>query len=106
MRIGRFVLGAGLCAWASTLLLAASASAQVTINVNTWVGPNHLLVADTLMPFCKDVEGATQGRVTCNLLSKAVAAPQGYPSQPSARGDGAAGNPAVACDPGVPTLRA
>jgi TRAP-type C4-dicarboxylate transport system substrate-binding protein len=27
------------------------------------------------MPFCKDVEGATQGRVKCNLLPKAVVAP-------------------------------
>jgi TRAP-type C4-dicarboxylate transport system substrate-binding protein len=56
-------------------LLAASASAQVTLNVNTWVPPAHLLVADVTMPFCKDVEAATQGRVTCNLLPKAVVAP-------------------------------
>jgi TRAP-type C4-dicarboxylate transport system substrate-binding protein len=54
---------------------ATAASAQVTLNVNTWVPPSHLLVADALMPFCKDVEGATQGRVKCNLLPKAVVAP-------------------------------
>jgi TRAP-type C4-dicarboxylate transport system substrate-binding protein len=31
------------------------------------------------MPFCKDVEGATQGRVKCNLLAKAVvSAPQTF----------------------------
>ena len=54
---------------------AAAASAQVTLNVNTWVPPSHLLVADVVMPFCKDVEGATQGRVKCNLLTKAVVAP-------------------------------
>lgn len=71
MPIVRLVFGA----LASALLLAVPAGAQVTINVNTWVGPSHLLVADTLMPFCKDVEDATQGRVKCNLLSKAVAAP-------------------------------
>lgn len=58
-------------------LFAAAAGAQVTLNVNTWVPPSHLLVADVVMPFCKDVEGATQGRVKCNLLPKAVvAAPQ------------------------------
>jgi TRAP-type C4-dicarboxylate transport system substrate-binding protein len=56
-------------------MLVASASAQVTLNVNSWVGPNHLLVADVTMPFCTDVETATQGRVKCNLLAKAVAAP-------------------------------
>ena len=72
MRLDRFALGV----FASALtMLATSASAQVTLNVNTWVSPSHLLVADVLMPFCKDVEAATQGRVRCNLLAKAVAAP-------------------------------
>jgi TRAP-type C4-dicarboxylate transport system substrate-binding protein len=60
-------------------LFATSAAAQVTLNVNTWVPPSHLLVADVVMPFCKDVEGATQGRVKCNLLAKAVvSAPQTF----------------------------
>ena len=57
------------------MALGTSASAQVTLNVNTWVPPAHLLVADVTMPFCKDVEAATQGRVKCNLLPKAVVAP-------------------------------
>jgi TRAP-type C4-dicarboxylate transport system substrate-binding protein len=60
-------------------LFATAAAAQVTLNVNTWVPPSHLLVADVVMPFCKDVEGATQGRVKCNLLAKAVvSAPQTF----------------------------
>ncbi len=60
-------------------VLATAASAQVTLNVNTWVPPSHLLVADVVMPFCKDVEGATQGRVKCSLLTKAVvSAPQTF----------------------------
>jgi TRAP-type C4-dicarboxylate transport system substrate-binding protein len=71
MRIGRIVLGA----LASMPMLFASAQAQVTLNVNTWVPPTHLLVADVLMPWCKDVETATQSRVRCNLLAKAVVAP-------------------------------
>jgi len=58
-----------------SVLLATAVNAQVTLNVNTWVPPAHLLVADITMPFCKDVEAATQGRVKCNLLPKAVAAP-------------------------------
>jgi TRAP-type transport system periplasmic protein len=66
----------GVLAFALTLP-AASASAQTVLNVNTWVPPSHLIVADVMMPFCKDVEAATQGRVKCNLLPKAVvAAPQ------------------------------
>jgi TRAP-type C4-dicarboxylate transport system substrate-binding protein len=69
MRLDRFALGVFTSA-----LLATLASAQVTLNVNTWVSPSHLLVADVLMPFCKDVEAATEGRVKCNLLAKAVVA--------------------------------
>ncbi|MBI3436849.1 MAG: TRAP transporter substrate-binding protein [Proteobacteria bacterium] len=58
-------------------LLSSSADAQVTLNVNTCVPASHMLVADLTMPFCKDMETATQGRVKCNLLPKAVvAAPQ------------------------------
>jgi TRAP-type C4-dicarboxylate transport system substrate-binding protein len=71
MRIGKVVIGA----LASVPMFFASAEAQVTLNVNTWVPPTHLLVADVLMPWCRDVEGATQNRVRCNLLAKAVVAP-------------------------------
>jgi len=69
MSFARMAIALGLS------LVAPAASAQVTLNVNTWVPPSHLLVADVVMPFCKDVEGATQGRVKCNLLTKAVVAP-------------------------------
>jgi TRAP-type C4-dicarboxylate transport system substrate-binding protein len=54
---------------------AAGANANTVLNVNAWVPPAHLLVADVTMPFCKDMENATQGRVKCNLLPKAVVAP-------------------------------
>jgi TRAP-type C4-dicarboxylate transport system substrate-binding protein len=33
------------------------------------------MVSEVMMRFCKDAEAATQGRVKCNLLPKAVAAP-------------------------------
>src|SRR5262245_52758511 len=69
-------LAAGLFACA---FLASPASAQVTLNVNAWVPPTHLLVNDITMPFCADVEKATSGRVKCNLLPKSVvAAPQTF----------------------------
>jgi TRAP-type transport system periplasmic protein len=56
-------------------LSAAAAQAQTVLNVNAWVPPSHLLVADVTMPLCKDIEQATSGRVKCNLLPKAVVAP-------------------------------
>jgi len=74
MPLKRLFLGALACAMA---LPVTAANSQVVLNVNAWVPPAHLLVADITMPFCKDVEDATQGRVKCNLLPKAVvAAPQ------------------------------
>lgn len=61
---------------ACTLTLpAATANSQTVLNVNAWVPPSHLLVADVTMPLCKDIEQATAGRVKCNLLPKAVVAP-------------------------------
>jgi TRAP-type transport system periplasmic protein len=57
------------------MLPAAAANSQTVLNVNAWVPPTHLLVADVTMPFCKDMEQVTAGRVKCNLLPKAVVAP-------------------------------
>jgi TRAP-type C4-dicarboxylate transport system substrate-binding protein len=55
----------------------APVGAQTVLNVSAWVPAAHLLVADVTMPFCKDMESATTGRVKCNLLPKSVvAAPQ------------------------------
>lgn len=55
---------------------ATAATAQtVTLNVSSWVPPSHLITADVLVPLCKDMESATQGRVKCNMLPKAVVAP-------------------------------
>jgi TRAP-type transport system periplasmic protein len=66
------VPGALACALAMPI---TAANAQLTLNVSSWVPHSHPLVADVTMPFCKDVEAATQGRVKCNLLPKAVVAP-------------------------------
>lgn len=66
--------------WASALaagmaITAGTAVAQVTLNASGWVPPSHPLVNDMMMPFCRDVEKDTAGRVKCNLLPKAVVAP-------------------------------
>jgi TRAP-type C4-dicarboxylate transport system substrate-binding protein len=74
MKSTTLALGMLTCA---LMLPAGPGHAQTVLNVNTWVPPSHLLVADVTMPLCKDMEQATQGRVKCNLLPKAVvAAPQ------------------------------
>jgi TRAP-type transport system periplasmic protein len=74
MKSTTLALGMFTCA---LMLPTAPGLAQTVLNVNTWVPPSHLLVADVTMPLCKDMEQATQGRVKCNLLPKAVvAAPQ------------------------------
>jgi TRAP-type C4-dicarboxylate transport system substrate-binding protein len=68
-----------IAAIGGVLLVPATANAQVTLNVNTWVPPSHHMVSEVMMRFCKDAETATQGRVKCNLLSKAVvSAPQTF----------------------------
>lgn len=72
MKSTTLALGMLTCA---LMLPTASGHAQTVLNVNAWVPPSHLLVADITMPLCKDMEQATQGRVKCNLLPKAVVAP-------------------------------
>ena len=58
----------------SALLAAsASATAQVTLNANSWTPHTHPLTT-TLVSWCGDVEKATAARVKCNLLPKPVVA--------------------------------
>lgn len=59
-------------------LASASASAQVLLNVNSWVPRSHPLTAE-MMTWCAAVEKAVAGRVACNLLPRpAVRAPQTF----------------------------
>ena len=57
----------------AVLAASASASAQVTLNANTWVPHTHPLTT-AMMSWCADVEKATAARVKCNLLPKSVVA--------------------------------
>jgi len=47
----------------------------MVLNANAWVPPSHHMVSEIMMGFCRDAEAATQGRVKCNLLPKAVVGP-------------------------------
>ena len=58
-----------------TLGSAATAQAQTTLTMSSWVPPTHYVVKDILQPWMAEVEKATEGRVKINLLPKAVGAP-------------------------------
>jgi len=68
-----------LAAAIAALLSIAPAQAQTTMTASSWVPPGHPLTANILVPWTKEVEAATQGRVKFNVLPKApVAAPQTF----------------------------
>ncbi len=69
-----------LAAALSALLLAlgaAGASAQTTLTMSSWVGPNHPLTRDVLGGWAAAVEKATQGRVKMQMLPKHPSAAPG-----------------------------
>lgn len=59
----------------AALLSAGPALAQVTLNTSIWLPMTHPVATQMVLPYCKDIEGATQARVKCNVLPKAVAGP-------------------------------
>lgn len=58
-------------------LASASISAQTTLTMSSWVGPNHLLTRDVLGAWAAAAEKATNGRVKFQMLAKHPSAPQG-----------------------------
>ncbi|MGZ5133064.1 MAG: TRAP transporter substrate-binding protein, partial [Caldimonas sp.] len=54
-----------------------AASAQTTLTMSSWVGPNHLLTKDVLVVWANSVEKATNGRVKFQMLAKHPSAPPG-----------------------------
>lgn len=63
-----------LVAGAGLLALGGQALAQTKLVVSSWVPPNHH-VTRNIATWCADVSGATDNRVTCNMLPKPVAPP-------------------------------
>jgi TRAP-type C4-dicarboxylate transport system substrate-binding protein len=55
-------------------LVAGAASAQVTLALSSWVPPSHLLTR-AQNDWCAEVSKATDSRIKCNALPKAVAPP-------------------------------
>ena len=69
-----------LAAFAGTVVLAFAApiaSAQTTLTMSSWVGPNHLLTKDILVVWAASVEKATNGRVKLQMLPKHPSAAPG-----------------------------
>ncbi len=62
-----FTLGAG----------APGASAQTVLTMSSWVPPTHSLTRDVLLPWSKEVEKATNGRVRFEMLPKHPSAAPG-----------------------------
>jgi TRAP-type C4-dicarboxylate transport system substrate-binding protein len=64
--VGMCLVGLGLAA------APFAASAQVELSMSAWVPPSHMLVKDGMMPWMKEVERVTEGRVKVKLLPKPV----------------------------------
>jgi TRAP-type C4-dicarboxylate transport system substrate-binding protein len=56
------------------LIAPAAAWAKVTLIVSSWVPPTHT-VSQTMAKWCEEVAKATENRVVCSILPKAVSAP-------------------------------
>lgn len=70
---------AGLCLAAGCLASAPAAAQQpIELTYSAWIPANHILVANFMIPWSKEVEAATAGRVKINFLPKAVTNPQGH----------------------------
>lgn len=66
-------------ALAAVLSLAPAAQAQTVLTASSWVPPGHPLTANILVAWGKELEKASGGRVSLNVLPKApVAAPQTF----------------------------
>ncbi|MEJ7930073.1 TRAP transporter substrate-binding protein [Ramlibacter sp. AN1015] len=71
----------GLCLGAAMLATAparAQAQKPVELTFSAWIPHTHVLVANFMIPWGKEVEQATEGRVKVNFLPKPVTNPVGH----------------------------
>lgn len=65
----------------TTLTLAAGpakADKPIELTFSAWIPQTHILVSNFMMPWAKEVEIATEGRVKVNFLTKPVTNPVGH----------------------------
>jgi TRAP-type C4-dicarboxylate transport system substrate-binding protein len=65
-----------LAVTAASLALVGPAQAQTVLTASSWLAPSHIL-SETQKEWCGELEKKTGGKVKCNILPRAVAAPQG-----------------------------
>ena len=61
---------------AAIALSAQSALAETVIRYSSWLPVNHWYVAGTIVPYLKEIENVTGGRVKVDILPKIVGTPQ------------------------------
>jgi TRAP-type transport system periplasmic protein len=66
-----------LAAASGVMALAQPATAQTTLTMSSWVGPQHHLTSVVLQGWANEVEKATNGRVKFTMLPKHPSAPPG-----------------------------
>ena len=74
MPIARRSISLKVAVAAALVASAAGASAQTVLTVSSWVSPSHPL-SRAQVEWCGQVTKATENRVTCNVLPKAVVPP-------------------------------
>ena len=79
MRLTRKAFLTGLAIAATSLGLGtARAQSPVELTFSVWIPASHVLVSNFMMPWAKEVETATSGRVKINFLPKAATNPPGH----------------------------
>ena len=70
----------GLCLTAAILMSAPAVAQQkpVELTYSSWLPPTHPLMADFMLPWGRQVEQATDGRVKINFLPKPITNPAGH----------------------------
>lgn len=72
----KFHLATGAACAVAGLVAASPAAAQTTLTLSAWVPPAHALTT-TQAEWCAQLEKKVPGKVKCNSLPRAVAAPPG-----------------------------
>ena len=72
---------------AGAAFIAAPAFSQTTLTLSSWVPPNHSLTL-AQSEWCEIVSKNSGGKIKCNLLPRAVAAPPGtFPTSADGQSD-------------------
>ncbi len=65
-----------VAATATIALLASTAQAETRLTMSSWLPSGHPLVRDVMVPWAKNVEEATEGRVKVVMLPSALGHPR------------------------------